>query len=381
MKKNFTILMLLAFCCLGMNAKTFKVKDVITGEALITQKEKSGEHITYESFDNYSFEGLSGAVYEGMCGVKSSKKSFMIDNFDYPNRGFVTTTSNGIAKSITFYYGNGNTYDTSAVRVFADNTQPENLVHFYSYCDEPWYQYYEFNEQGGYTFEKDYKYIGFVGFGENLSYLSKVEVVWNVTDNQVAVPVGAAGISTFSFEYDLDFSGQDNVTAWVATLNDAKDAIILKKVTKVPAHTGVIVEAEPNSQYRVDIIEGATLTDPNDLIGVSNFEGGDVEQYEDNGNTNYLLVRDGEKVSFRPLADNYTHKIQGRKAYLSVDMTSAASMGAPLRVEFDDEEVTGIEAVNCEEVENGDVYNLQGITVDSNYKGFVIKNGKKFFNR
>ncbi len=41
----------------------------------------------------------------------------------------------------------------------------------------------------------------------------------------------------------------------------------------------------------------------------------------------------------------------------------------------------GIENVIASENENAPMYNLQGVQVDENYKGIVIKNGKKFINK
>lgn len=41
----------------------------------------------------------------------------------------------------------------------------------------------------------------------------------------------------------------------------------------------------------------------------------------------------------------------------------------------------GIDDVVVTENENAPMYNLQGVQVDENYKGIVIKNGKKFFNK
>ena len=195
------------------------------------------------------------------------------------------------------------------------------------------------------------------------------------------VPVGAAGISTFCSEYDLDFSGQSDVTAFVANLTDA-NTVTLTSVEKVPAGVGVIVKADPSTNYKVKVIEMTKdekeqYTVANDLIGVT--EATDVT-YGDAKSTNYILLRDTNEntVAFYPLEEGYTHPLPAGKAYLHIQMTRS---NAPARIVFDDEEVTGIEAVNCEEVESGNVYNLQGIKVDSNYKGFVIKNGKKFYNR
>lgn len=50
-------------------------------------------------------------------------------------------------------------------------------------------------------------------------------------------------------------------------------------------------------------------------------------------------------------------------------------------VEYEKGEPAGIENVIVAEDENAPMYNLQGVQVDENYKGIVIKNGKKFINK
>ena len=41
----------------------------------------------------------------------------------------------------------------------------------------------------------------------------------------------------------------------------------------------------------------------------------------------------------------------------------------------------GVEDITVADDENAPMYNLQGVQVDENYKGVVIKNGKKYINR
>jgi len=41
----------------------------------------------------------------------------------------------------------------------------------------------------------------------------------------------------------------------------------------------------------------------------------------------------------------------------------------------------GVEDITVAEDENAPMYNLQGVQVDENYKGVVVKNGKKYINR
>lgn len=52
--------------------------------------------------------------------------------------------------------------------------------------------------------------------------------------------------------------------------------------------------------------------------------------------------------------------------------------GASAKLNFDDEETTGITNVNAAENNDGTLYNLAGQKVNAAYKGIVIKNGKKY---
>ena len=52
--------------------------------------------------------------------------------------------------------------------------------------------------------------------------------------------------------------------------------------------------------------------------------------------------------------------------------------GAPAKLNFDDEETTGITNVNAAESNDDTLYNLAGQKVNAAYKGIVIKNGKKY---
>lgn len=50
-------------------------------------------------------------------------------------------------------------------------------------------------------------------------------------------------------------------------------------------------------------------------------------------------------------------------------------------VTYEEGDPAGIDNVTVAEDENAPMYNLQGVQVDENYKGIVIKNGKKYLNK
>ena len=71
-------------------------------------------------------------------------------------------------------------------------------------------------------------------------------------------------------------------------------------------------------------------------------------------------------------------EIGANKAYLTLN----ASFGAKaFTFMFDDGETTAIEQPAINGKQSGDTYNLNGVRVNDNYKGIVIKNGKKVFQK
>ena len=70
--------------------------------------------------------------------------------------------------------------------------------------------------------------------------------------------------------------------------------------------------------------------------------------------------------------------IGDNKAYLTLN----ASFGAKaFTFQFDDGETTAIEQPTINGKQSGDTYNLNGVRVNDNYKGIVIKNGKKIYQK
>ena len=86
----------------------------------------------------------------------------------------------------------------------------------------------------------------------------------------------------------------------------------------------------------------------------------------------YVLVNNSGTAEFQCLDTNGA-TIPAGKAYLNVP-----SAGANLRISFDADETTGINAVEGTESTNG-IYNLNGQRIMTPTKGLYIMNGKKVF--
>lgn len=68
--------------------------------------------------------------------------------------------------------------------------------------------------------------------------------------------------------------------------------------------------------------------------------------------------------------------IGANRAYLTPSVAMAA---AKINIEYS--EVTGITSIKTTTIENDVMYNLAGQKVGNDYRGIVIKNGYKFFNK
>ena len=100
---------------------------------------------------------------------------------------------------------------------------------------------------------------------------------------------------------------------------------------------------------------------------------GTLEEIEAPENS-YKLGRIGDVVGFWYAYGNGT--IKANKAYIQ------AAEGSEIKgFTFNFADATGIKEVSAPEVNNDAIYNLVGQQVTKNYKGVVVKNGKKFLNK
>lgn len=106
-------------------------------------------------------------------------------------------------------------------------------------------------------------------------------------------------------------------------------------------------------------------------VGTTNiyFCGNWKEKLETDG-TQWIIKNEGINASIVK-ADGV--KISPFRAYFT-----GIPEGASAKLNFNDEETTGITNVNAAENNDGTLYNLAGQKVNATYKGIVIKNGKKY---
>lgn len=169
------------------------------------------------------------------------------------------------------------------------------------------------------------------------------------------------------------------VKAYIAEEN-GKDAIKLTKITDgiIPAETGVIVYADITSSQSftfTETVSAKTYSYTNCLNGVAvKTAYNEVAGYDASSYNYYaLMAKDATGVEFQKVTSG---SYAANSAYLVLPQSS----GVKVSFSFDDD-ATGIQLINDNDNDDDSIYNLKGMKVDANYKGIVIKNGKKYINK
>lgn len=172
----------------------------------------------------------------------------------------------------------------------------------------------------------------------------------------------------------------EGLYVWEATNYDTKNNIInFSKAVEVPGNFPCILRNTTDQDIKLNW----TWTGD---INFGNYVGKDANTRK-LGNTNVyfcgnwkeVLVTDGNQwilqndgINASIVKANGT-KISPFRAYFT-----GIPQGTSAKLNFDDEETTGITNVNAAESNDDTLYNLAGQKVNAAYKGIVIKNGKKY---
>ena len=172
----------------------------------------------------------------------------------------------------------------------------------------------------------------------------------------------------------------EGLYVWEATNYDTKNNIInFSKAVEVPGNFPCILrnttdqDIELNWTWTGDINFGNYVGKDANKIKL-----GDPDVYFC-GNWKEVLVTDGTQWIIKNEGINASIvkadgvKISPFRAYFT-----GIPEGASAKLNFSDEETTGITNVNAAESNDGTLYNLAGQKVNAAYKGIVIKNGKKY---
>lgn len=192
----------------------------------------------------------------------------------------------------------------------------------------------------------------------------------NVYDIKVTstLTTAASSFSTYAASYPVDYKSL-GLTAYAIGLDEAAKKVTYTEIDGiVPANTPVLVKGEASKTYSLTKAEG-DAAEVTTSLQVS--DGKVVTE----GDLYYAFSTVDGKSGFKRIANGIT--IPAKKGYLKLASASAKSFFS-----FDDETtgIKGIENGSIDEEETP-LYNLAGQRVNKDYKGVVVKNGKKFFNK
>ena len=204
---------------------------------------------------------------------------------------------------------------------------------------------------------------------ENKPLSVTVDGAWLV--DKESVHIGTNGWATFASDCAVNYN-ELGLEAYAVTLNPDKTSVSFTKVPDtdiVPAYTPVLLKGTANTDYKINSKAGWAPNVSTDLKA-SNGTSASTDAV-----TLYALSTVDGVTAFYPVKKD--SKIPAKRCYLEVNGTSQKAAFYSLGTNFG--ETTGISSVeNKVEKADAPVYNLAGQLVGKDYKGLVIKNGKKF---
>lgn len=199
-------------------------------------------------------------------------------------------------------------------------------------------------------------------------YIKSVKIV-ALDVPEETVTISPSGYSTYAAYYPVDYSKINGLKAYKVTLNDEKTGIEMEEVEGVvPAGVAVLLKGKADTDYALTKAEGGSPVST------------DLKMSDGNATstvaaTLYALATVNDLTAFYPVKKD--SKIPAKRCYLEVNGTSQKAAFYSLGTNVG--ETTGISSVeNKVEKADAPVYNLAGQLVGKDYKGLVIKNGKKF---
>jgi len=181
--------------------------------------------------------------------------------------------------------------------------------------------------------------------------------------------IASSGLSSLCLPFNA-FVPENTYAYYASAYADGN--VTLTKVAdgKIAANAGYLIKGEKETQPTVTFFQtpdAVTAPETNYLVGVT--EATEITK------ENCYILKSG---IFHPV-NTAGGNLAANKAYLDLSSSDVKLNG----VYFEDGEATGIyDAAKSEQsgVQNG-LYNLSGQAVGNDYKGIVIKNGKKYFNK
>mgnify|MGYP003288551844 CR=1 FL=1 len=189
----------------------------------------------------------------------------------------------------------------------------------------------------------------------------------NIFDTPLTVT--SAGASTLVLPYEATIP--EGVKAYTLTNTEGEATAIATELTgSIPANTPVLINAVAGTYN----FHGTETTYKKGEQTVGALTSVRACKYVPVGS--YVLQNHNGKVGFYKVETASSVMIGANRAYLTPSVAMAA---AKINIEYP--EVTGITSIKDTTIEDDVMYNLAGQKVGNDYRGIVIKNGYKFFNK
>lgn len=185
---------------------------------------------------------------------------------------------------------------------------------------------------------------------------------------QESLTIPSSSFATYAASYPVNYA-KLGLKAYAVKLNGAKDGVEFTEIPGVvPAGVPVLLKGDADKEYALDKVDGWSPVS-------TDLKASDGTSASKDETTLYALSTVDGVTAFYPVKE--ASAIPAKRCYLEVKGTSAKAAFFSLGTNFG--ETTGISSVeNKVEKADAPVYNLAGQLVGKDYKGLVIKNGKKF---
>lgn len=191
---------------------------------------------------------------------------------------------------------------------------------------------------------------------------------------QESLTIPSSSFATYAAYYPVNYA-KLGLKAYAVKLNDAKDGVAFTEISGVvPAGVPVLLKGDANKEYVLNKADGGSPVST-DLKMSDGTATSTAASASTAAATLYALSTVDGVTAFYPVKKGSA--ITAKRCYLEVKSTSPKAAFYSLGTNFG--ETTGISSVeNKVEKADAPVYNLAGQLVGKDYKGLVIKNGKKF---
>lgn len=294
----------------------------------------------------------------GLIQLKSDEKGYYLQSPEFPGNiisvSLTLTISNTIGRGFvimpTTYTGktaNSSTNDNLGTGSYGGNDNPVSTV----------------------IFKEDATSFKIYATSETI-YLSQIEVVYE-KPMDYTLKVGSTGWSTLYL--DLDATIPDGVTCYTIS-SIANETAALTPITTgtLPAYTGVIINATPNTQYTFRYKNSYGGSE-----GISNLLEGSIAGTQISGGGYVLSILDGVVGLYAAKLTNGTFLNNANKAYLPASAVPASLQSNGLRFEINETTVIDDMEAIPDKQHPVVIYDLMGRRVENMEKGIYIVNGRK----